>query len=155
MLREKKDETKQKKPNSWAFLGAENVEDVNWWYEILEINQLCKGMSLVYSTLHVLPCSLWKADFFHALFPLLDIAFYMHNLSAASNVSTFTAHHFPTIQAHVASIVLTLELVWFFHCSGWKGLFICKVVLFYSQICGRVVSADWCRWKETSNCGWE
>lgn len=38
---------------SWAFLDTENVEDVNWLYEILEINQMCKGMSLVYSTLSV------------------------------------------------------------------------------------------------------
>lgn len=81
-----------------------------------------------------LPRSLWKADFFHALFPLLDIAFYMHNLSAASNISTFPAHHFPTIQAHTTSVVLTLELMCFFLCSGGKGLSLFAGLCYFTAV---------------------
>lgn len=51
--REKKIKRRNHKTSCWVCLDTGNVGDVNWLYEISEINYLCKRMSFVYSTVRV------------------------------------------------------------------------------------------------------
>lgn len=53
VLREKKIKRWNNKISCWVCLDTGNAGDVNWLYEISEINYLCKRMPFVYSTVRV------------------------------------------------------------------------------------------------------
>lgn len=82
------------KTSCWVCLDAGNVEDANCLHEILEINELCKRMSLVCSTISVAATqSLESWSPFCAVSSPGYCSGYAQ--SVAYNVSAFSDHRFP------------------------------------------------------------